>query len=79
MERQKSAVSSAHFASLTRREFASETHLNEVCQSVAELFHLDVIQHFVDKGLLQQQAGFLLGNTTLAHVEQSIFIHLANA
>ena len=67
-----------HFAAFALTQFASETQINQMRQTLMQQRYLHMAQHLVDKGMLQQQSGLSLGNTALAHVEQSLLVEFTD-
>ena len=68
----------AKLTALALREFTTETLVDKVAQAVAKGFKGNGIDDLGDKGLLQEQSGLALGDASLAHVEQSGIVELAN-
>ena len=46
-----------HFAAFAFTQFASETQINQMRQTLMQQRYLHMAQHLVDKGMLQQQLG----------------------
>ena len=67
-----------HFAAFAFTQFASETQINQMRQTLMQQRYLHMAQHLVDKGMLQQQSGLSPGNAALAHVEQSLLVEFTD-
>ena len=59
-------------------EFAAEALFDQVGETFAQRVEVDSLQHIVDEGVLEEQAGLLLGDTALAEIEQSAFIEFTD-
>ena len=58
-------------------ECAAESLVGEEGEAVVEVRDGDVTQHFVDEGVLQEQACFRFGNSALTHIKQSSLVQLS--
>ena len=71
------ALHAAAVAALTMSECAAESLVGEEGEAVVEVRDGDVTQHFVDEGVLQEQACFRFGNAALTHIKQSSLVQLS--
>ena len=71
------SLSMTESATLTFAELTAETLLHQIVQTVTKGDQFHLVNDLVDEGKLQQQLGFLHGDTALLHIEQGCIVELA--
>ena len=66
----------AQIAALTLVQFATETLLDKVVQTVAQRFKFHLVDDLIDESELQEQLGFLLTDAALLHIEHGRIVQL---